>query len=461
MRTPRYLSFFLVVLLLSCSQRPEKEGKIRIFPEEKVVELGTTAQFGAFIEDREEQQVLWQVEGSPEKGTIEQSGLYHAPTELPEDPIVELRAVGLADDQIQPGEARVLLVPPGTAGLLSLSLSPQSVTLSLGEKQQFLALGLFSDNSTRDVSSLVEWSSTQEAIVDIDDDGEAEGVSVGSAFVFARLGALSAFAPVDVESELSLVSLEIEPSPAFVAPGDQTSLRAIATLFDGSTEDVTDEASWSIEDAVIASIGNTIGDKGELSGLSSGTTTVFVFLGGLSQAAVVFCSPEVDRCEDGIDNDADSLIDCEDPDCVQDEDCNQPEEICQNEPSDLRDDDQDGLIDCQDLDCTLDPVCTPGAQPIGASCDSHSDCQSLSGAQVCIEELSDEDFPNGYCSVFCDLLSPDCGPLGSCEDLGAGVGLCFDLCVIDGQNPAPQGDCRNGYQCTDFFSSGGLICYPL
>jgi hypothetical protein len=52
--------------------------------------------------------------------------------------------------------------------------------------------------------------------------------------------------------------------------------------------------------------------------------------------------PETD-CADGLDNDSDRLIDCEDGDCPT-EDCL---EIC----SDGEDNDRDGLLDCEDDDC--------------------------------------------------------------------------------------------------------------
>lgn len=55
-------------------------------------------------------------------------------------------------------------------------------------------------------------------------------------------------------------------------------------------------------------------------------------------------------CNDGVDNDADGLIDCEDPDCG----CDPRVEICDNGI----DDDNNGLIDCQD------PACDPCDPPI-------------------------------------------------------------------------------------------------
>ena len=59
-------------------------------------------------------------------------------------------------------------------------------------------------------------------------------------------------------------------------------------------------------------------------------------------------------CGDGVDDDCDGLLDCEDADCVEDPGC--VELACAN----VTDDDHDGLIDCEDPDCQLTAVsCMP------------------------------------------------------------------------------------------------------
>ena len=79
--------------------------------------------------------------------------------------------------------------------------------------------------------------------------------------------------------------------------------------------------------------------------------------------------PPVENCVDGLDNDEDGLVDCDDPDCDTDPECQAPTleeqpflveqpvliEIC----SDGIDNDGDGKIDCKDKkDCKKDPVCS-------------------------------------------------------------------------------------------------------
>ncbi|MEO2148744.1 MAG: dockerin type I repeat-containing protein [bacterium] len=76
-----------------------------------------------------------------------------------------------------------------------------------------------------------------------------------------------------------------------------------------------------------------------------GTGTLEITLGG---------APTAENCTNGVDDDGDGLIDCEDADCDLDPACaGPPPENCTNGT----DDDGDGLADCDDPDCSGAPSC--------------------------------------------------------------------------------------------------------
>ncbi len=81
-----------------------------------------------------------------------------------------------------------------------------------------------------------------------------------------------------------------------------------------------------------------------------------------------------------------------------------------------------------------------GARALGAACQSNDDCDT----GLCVTGL-----PGGYCSNTCSGAG-DCGPNGSCWNLGAPEQLCLKNCTEDSQ-------CRgsDGYVC----DSDGT-CYP-
>ena len=76
--------------------------------------------------------------------------------------LVTPRAVGETTIHARYGSVLVSVnVNISTATLRSLSITPSATTLPLGKAAQLIATGTFSDNSTRDISSSVRWSSKQ------------------------------------------------------------------------------------------------------------------------------------------------------------------------------------------------------------------------------------------------------------------------------------------------------------
>jgi len=74
----------------------------------------------------------------------------------------------------------------------------------------------------------------------------------------------------------------------------------------------------------------------------------------LNSAGFDVAPPPVEICDNEIDDDGDTDVDCDDADCAADVACTGPVEICDN----TIDDDGDTDIDCDDADCAADPFCT-------------------------------------------------------------------------------------------------------
>ncbi len=105
------------------------------------------------------------------------------------------------------------------------------------------------------------------------------------------------------------------------------------------------------------------------------------------------------NCTDGLDDDGDTLVDCDDPDCAADPACAAP--ATETNCTDGLDDDGDTLVDCDDPDCSADPACAAPSVP-GDTCadaiavgegstpfdnsvsvsDGPSDCDSNMGADM-------------------------------------------------------------------------------
>ena len=152
-----------------------------------------------------------------------------------------------------------------------------------------------------------------------------------------------------------------------------------------------------------------------------------------------------------MDNDSDTLVDCDDEDCVWFGDCIGEE--CTNDI----DDDGDGDVDCGDSDCDGDPACTASTEVCNDGLDNDgdgavdcadSDCTSL---PACAEDCSDNVDNDGDGAVDCDdadctgqpgCLPEDCS--NSVDDDGDGDVDCGDADCLSDPECIPEDDCDDG-----------------
>jgi hypothetical protein len=94
------------------------------------------------------------------------------------------------------------------------------------------------------------------------------------------------------------------------------------------------------------------------------------------------CLPEIGN--DNVDNNGNSKIDCQDPQCTQDIHC-QPEN-CSNGV----DDNANGLADCQDSACAAEKTCQPEIcdNQIDDNDNGHADCDDPECADICASTSS-------------------------------------------------------------------------
>ncbi|MDX9721979.1 MAG: MopE-related protein [Myxococcota bacterium] len=145
------------------------------------------------------------------------------------------------------------------------------------------------------------------------------------------------------------------------------------------------------------------------------------------------CSEE--DCMDGIDNNENDLVDCEDPLCAMSSLCL---EICDNGV----DDDRNGLVDCEDPDCDKSAACTEICDNnIDDDGDGDVDCRDLecfNDPSCQVEEL--EPLPDGWMADTAEAeggegsASSDCGCLlsqrSSLPLSGLAVFLFFGLALL-------------------------------
>ena len=174
------------------------------------------------------------------------------------------------------------------ATIVSITVSPASQTLAVGTTLDFSALGRFSDGTFQDITSDATWSSDNTAVATVDVNAIATAVSPGTANIIATFNGVTGSAPLTV-STATITSIAVTPSTAEMAPNTMLSCVATATLSDGTTQVITDNATWSSSDAAVASVDN----GGNVSALVGGSATISAQFGGVTGTSAIVVNAQL------------------------------------------------------------------------------------------------------------------------------------------------------------------------
>jgi Bacterial Ig-like domain (group 2) len=166
--------------------------------------------------------------------------------------------------------------------LVSIAVTPANASIPAGGVQQFTATGTYSDNSTKNVTNSVTWSSTNTAAATITSSGLGTGVAPGSATITATSGAISGSTGLTVTA-VTLVSIAVTPVSPSIAKGATQQFTATGTYSDRSTENLTSSVTWTSGTTSVA----TISSSGLATGTGGGSTSIGAALGGISNSTTL------------------------------------------------------------------------------------------------------------------------------------------------------------------------------
>jgi len=164
-----------------------------------------------------------------------------------------------------------------SAKLVSLQITPFSPTIPLGFDTNLIATGIYSDNTTRDLTALVTWSSNAANVASVSDAAGSRGlltpISAGGATISASYQGVIGSDAVTI-SAATLKTIAVTPATASIALHVTQAFTAVGTLSDGTTLDVTSYVTWLSTTPSIASISNAAGSRGFATALALGTVTI-------------------------------------------------------------------------------------------------------------------------------------------------------------------------------------------
>jgi hypothetical protein len=169
--------------------------------------------------------------------------------------------------------------------LLAIEVTPPDPTIPNALSQQFIATGIYSDDSVLDLTPLATWSSSANDIATISNEASSTGlataVNPGTVTITASFGGLSGSTTLSV-TQVTLASIAVTPANQSIATGTSQQFVAIGTYSDSSTLEITRLVNWSSTIPAVAVISNADNQKGMATGVSAGLTSITAAFGSIA-----------------------------------------------------------------------------------------------------------------------------------------------------------------------------------
>ena len=178
--------------------------------------------------------------------------------------------------------------------LTSITISAAYSTIAQGTSVKLTAAGNYSGLFTRDISDQVVWTSNATTVANFviaASPSRVTGLTPGSAVLTATMGGMSANFNMTVSSATA-TSVTVTPANPSIALGLTQQFTATGAFSDGTTQDLTFDATWTSSNTTVATVSNAAGDNnGGLastpSNAVSGTTTITATFGAVNGAGGV------------------------------------------------------------------------------------------------------------------------------------------------------------------------------
>jgi uncharacterized protein YjdB len=173
-------------------------------------------------------------------------------------------------------DGQVIVVGP----MQSLEIKPTSAALALGASLNLKASAHFADyDKSVNVTTKVEWTSTDPSKVSVDRLGVARCLSVGSVMISARdalSGVTSTASGKDalVRCGIPVVGVQVQPATLTVKVGKSKKVKAFLVYADNSKDEITKTVKWTSTNLAVATIDREEPNIGRVNGQASGTTTI-------------------------------------------------------------------------------------------------------------------------------------------------------------------------------------------
>jgi hypothetical protein len=185
----------------------------------------------------------------------------------------------------------------GSAVLMSIKVMPDAAAIAEGSRLQYTAVGVFSHGRKKNITSIVQWNSSAANVVVVGATGLATTVAGGvppggspaQVTITASLRGISGTAALTVTNNLT--SISVGPANALVYVGSTLPFTATGTFQDGSTQDITEQATWSSSNPAVLTIISSGSGAGTATGVVPGTSAVTASDAGINGVNTATVAP--------------------------------------------------------------------------------------------------------------------------------------------------------------------------
>lgn len=132
--------------------------------------------------------------------------------------------------------------------LSTIEVTPLNPEVPANLDIEFKATGIYSNGSQQDLTNSVVWNSSDSAVLKINNafqfKGRARALTDGTVTVTATFGSKSGTSSAEVNTGITLSSVDISPAYVYLAVGYKSQLTATGVYSDGSSWDLTPYIAW-------------------------------------------------------------------------------------------------------------------------------------------------------------------------------------------------------------------------
>ncbi|MGD0586358.1 MAG: Ig-like domain-containing protein [Oryzomonas sp.] len=175
--------------------------------------------------------------------------------------------------------------------LTSITITAAYSPIAQGTSVELTATGNYSGLFNRPISDQVVWTSSATNVANFmttASPSRVTGLSPGSAVLTATMGGVSATFNMTVSSA-TISTVTVTPVNPSIAMGLTQQFTATGKFSDGTTQDITFDATWASSNTAVATVSNAATDNngGLATTVAAGTTTITATFGGVNGPTVL------------------------------------------------------------------------------------------------------------------------------------------------------------------------------